>query len=107
CSDRYELAQRLRRRAARNHRSLQGELMAIIEAASRPASSIADFARYTQIPRVAEKTACRIIFAGFCWLHDPERLPGQRVAARPDRVGSGRVGAASAGAAGQRTGAAG
>jgi plasmid stability protein len=29
-----ELAERLRRRAARNHRSLQGELMAIIERAA-------------------------------------------------------------------------
>lgn len=29
-----ELAERLRARAARNHRSLQGELMAIIEAAA-------------------------------------------------------------------------
>jgi plasmid stability protein len=28
-----EIVERLRRRAARNHRSLQGELMAIIEAA--------------------------------------------------------------------------
>ena len=33
-----ELAQRLKERAARNHRSLQGELMAILEAASAPAS---------------------------------------------------------------------
>ena len=31
-----ELAQRLRERAARNHRSLQGELMAILEAVTRP-----------------------------------------------------------------------
>jgi plasmid stability protein len=30
-----EIAERLRRRAARNHRSLQGELMAIIEQAAR------------------------------------------------------------------------
>lgn len=32
-----ELAEALRRRAARNHRSLQGELMAIIEAAAMEA----------------------------------------------------------------------
>lgn len=32
-----DLAQRLRERAVRNHRSLQGELMAIIEAAVMPA----------------------------------------------------------------------
>lgn len=30
-----DLVERLRRRAQRNHRSLQGELMAIIEAAAR------------------------------------------------------------------------
>jgi plasmid stability protein len=30
------LVQRLRERAARNHRSLQGELMAIIEEAAKP-----------------------------------------------------------------------
>ena len=30
-----DVVERLRRRAERNHRSLQGELMAIIEAASR------------------------------------------------------------------------
>lgn len=41
-----ELAQRLRERAARNHRSLQGELMAILEEAGRPVRSISDFARY-------------------------------------------------------------
>lgn len=32
-----DLAQRLRERAARNHRSLQGELMAIVEQAAGPA----------------------------------------------------------------------
>ena len=32
-----DLAERLRQRAARNHRSLQGELMAIIEQAVRRA----------------------------------------------------------------------
>jgi antitoxin FitA len=41
-----ELAQRLRERAARNHRSLQGELMLILEDAGRPVRSIGDFARY-------------------------------------------------------------
>ena len=33
-----DVVQRLRERATRNHRSLQGELMAIIEAAVRPTS---------------------------------------------------------------------
>jgi antitoxin FitA len=37
-----ELAQRLKARAARNHRSLQGELMAIIEHAEPPRRSIED-----------------------------------------------------------------
>ena len=41
-----ELAQRLKERAARNHRSLQGELMAIIEDAGRPVRSIGEFGRY-------------------------------------------------------------
>ena len=31
-----ELAQRLRERAARNHRSLQGELMAVLESVAAP-----------------------------------------------------------------------
>jgi len=39
-----ELAQKLKERAARNHRSLQGELMAIIEdAARRPPRTIREF----------------------------------------------------------------
>jgi plasmid stability protein len=49
-----ELAQRLKERAARNHRSLQGELMAIIEEAGRPVGSIRDFARY--VDRLGLKT---------------------------------------------------
>jgi plasmid stability protein len=40
-----DLAQRLRDRAARHHRSLQGELLTIIEAAARPTTSVADFWR--------------------------------------------------------------
>ena len=35
------LAERLRQRAARNHRSLQGELMSIIEQAAHPAPDVA------------------------------------------------------------------
>jgi antitoxin FitA len=42
-----ELAQRLRDRAARNHRSLQGELIAIIEAAAiQPARSLREFGEF-------------------------------------------------------------
>lgn len=37
-----ELAAKLRERAAKNHRSLQGELMAIIEAAVQPAYAYPD-----------------------------------------------------------------
>ena len=39
-----KLAERLRQRAARNHRSLQGELMAILEIAGRPPLSIDELA---------------------------------------------------------------
>lgn len=39
-----KLAERLRQRAARNHRSLQGELMAILEDAARPQISIDELA---------------------------------------------------------------
>lgn len=39
-----KLAERLRQRAARNHRSLQGELMAILEDATRPGLTIDDLA---------------------------------------------------------------
>lgn len=35
-----EVVHRLRQRAARNHRSLQGELLAIIEAAVRPEQAL-------------------------------------------------------------------
>lgn len=40
-----ELARRLKERAARNHCSLQGELMVILEEAGRPVRSIRDVAR--------------------------------------------------------------
>ncbi len=36
------LAEQLRQRAARNHRSLQGELMALLEVAVGPASQVAE-----------------------------------------------------------------
>ncbi len=42
-----DLAQRLKQRAARNHRSLQGELMAIIEEATqRPPKTIREFGQF-------------------------------------------------------------
>ena len=40
-----DLAERLRQRAASNHRSLQGELMAILEEAVRPKLTIDDIAK--------------------------------------------------------------
>lgn len=39
-----KLAENLRQRAARNHRSLQGELMAILEEAARPRLTLDDLA---------------------------------------------------------------
>ncbi len=38
------LAERLRQRAARNHRSLQGELLAILEEAAQPSITIDELA---------------------------------------------------------------
>jgi plasmid stability protein len=43
-----ELARRLRERAARNHRSLQGELMAILESVETPRRSVDDVARVVE-----------------------------------------------------------
>jgi plasmid stability protein len=43
-----DVVQRLRERAARNHRSLQGELMAIIEEAAKPV-------RYLTVGEVVER----------------------------------------------------
>lgn len=57
-----DVVQRLRERAARNHRSLQGELMAIIEEATNPrhyktADEIRAEARKLGLPRVNEAAA--------------------------------------------------
>ena len=52
------LAERLRQRAERNHRSLQGELMAIIEMAALPASYAALHADTLEAPlQPASRTA--------------------------------------------------
>ncbi len=40
-----DVAERLRARAKRNRRSLQGELLVILESAARPALSVADAAQ--------------------------------------------------------------
>jgi plasmid stability protein len=49
-----DLAQKLKERAARNHRSLQGELMAIIEAAEPPKRSIREI--YAMVKASGVKT---------------------------------------------------
>jgi antitoxin FitA len=59
-----DIVQRLRERAARNHRSLQGELMAIIEEAVKPrpalyltADEVLTKARALNLPRTDEAAA--------------------------------------------------
>lgn len=55
-----KLAERLRQRAARNHRSLQGELMAILEEAAEPSLSVdelADFVKKLGLKGPSESTA--------------------------------------------------
>lgn len=53
-----DIAQRLRERAARNHRSLQGELMAIVEqAASEPPATERATARVAAPRRPVERIA--------------------------------------------------
>ncbi len=57
-----DLAERLRQRAARNHRSLQGELMAIIEQAAdepKPASPHAFQRRSKPIEQIAAEHRAR------------------------------------------------
>lgn len=58
------LAERLRQRAARNHRSLQGELMAIIELAASEASEMrAQSQRFAPEPTVREGKSIEAIAA--------------------------------------------
>lgn len=54
------IAQQLRKRAARNHRSLQGELMAILEDAAQLPLTIEELAAYAKtlgLPRRNESAA--------------------------------------------------
>lgn len=51
-----ELVERLRARAARHHRSLQGELMAIIEDAVRPELSMTPDEVLAEIRRIGLQT---------------------------------------------------
>jgi antitoxin FitA len=52
-----ETAQRLRRRAARHHRSLQGELMAIIEEAVGPSRTLTPDEVLSQVRQLGLSTA--------------------------------------------------
>ncbi|HEX5327574.1 MAG TPA: Arc family DNA-binding protein [Acetobacteraceae bacterium] len=51
-----DVVQRLRERAQRNHRSLQGELMAIIEEAVRPARKLSPFEFWEEIQQFGVET---------------------------------------------------
>ncbi len=62
---------------------------------------------YTPTPRESEDLPCQTARSGFYRTDDTGRLSGQRIAARPDRVGSERVGRSSSGPACERAGVAG
>ena len=64
---------------------------------SYPSTSFPRNRTYTPTHRVAEKASCQTFQAGFYPPHDPTRLPRQRIAARIDRLGTGRLGRASSG----------
>jgi antitoxin FitA len=51
-----EVVERLRARAARHHRSLQGELLAIVEEAVRPAGSLTPDEILAEIRRLGLET---------------------------------------------------
>jgi plasmid stability protein len=51
-----EVVERLRARAARHHRSLQGELLAIVEAAARPAEHLTPDEILTEVRRLGLAT---------------------------------------------------
>ena len=52
---------------------------------------------YTPTPRESEDPPCQTARFGFYRTDDTARLSGHRIAAKPDRVGSGRVGRSSSG----------
>src|SRR5208282_2477378 len=62
---------------------------------------------YTPNPWEPEKTPCETGGTGFYERHDSTWFPGQRIAPRPDRAGSGRIGRPSSCPAGERAGVAG
>lgn len=51
-----EVVERLRQRAARHHRSLQGELLAVIEAAVRPEPELTPAELLAEIRRLGLRT---------------------------------------------------
>lgn len=53
----YEVAERLRRRAAKAHRSLQAELMAILERAAREENRLTPTEALQQVRRLGLETA--------------------------------------------------
>jgi len=62
---------------------------------------------YPDSVRIRPRPLAKWVRVGLYRPHDPTWVPGQRIAARPDRTGSGRVGGASSGATRERAGAAG
>ena len=59
---------------------------------------------YTSTPRESEDPPCQTARSGFYRTDDTARLSGHRIAAKPDRVGSGRVGRSSSGPTCERAG---
>jgi hypothetical protein len=59
---------------------------------------------YTPTPRESEDPPCQTAQSGFYRTDDTARVSGQRIAARPDRVSSERVGRSSSGPACERAG---
>ena len=62
------------------------------------------FFGYTSTPRESEDPPCQTARSGFYRTDDTARLSGHRIAAKPDRVGSGRVGRSSSGPTCERAG---
>ncbi len=56
-----DIAERLRARAERNHRSLQGELMAIIERAAATAPDTAEAAALPSAPQAAPRQRAALV----------------------------------------------
>ena len=59
---------------------------------------------YTPTPAKSEDPPCQTARSGFYRTDDTARLSGHRIAAKPDRVGSGRVGRSSSGPTCERAG---